>query len=81
MATGCILENHIPVRNSQASLESILAERREMANRKHKVQFDAHRIVREEVPVKFKTRDGERVSFEAKKKVKEPVRVKFMAKN
>lgn len=51
-----------------------------MANKKHKVQFDAHRIVREEVPVKFRTRDGERVSFEAKKKVKEPVRVKFMAK-
>jgi hypothetical protein len=59
------------------------SERREdrMANKKHKVQFDAHRTVREEVPVKFKTRDGERVSFEAKKKVKEPVRVKFMAKD
>jgi hypothetical protein len=51
-----------------------------MPNKKHKVQFDAHRTVREEVPVKFRTRDGERVSFEAKKKVKEPVRVKFMAK-
>jgi hypothetical protein len=48
---------------------------------KHKVAFNAHRVVREEVPVKFKTRDGERVSFEAKKKVKEPVRVKFMAKD
>jgi hypothetical protein len=51
-----------------------------LANKKNKVQFDAHRTVREEVPVKFRTRDGERVSFEAKKKVKEPVRVKFMAK-
>ena len=51
-----------------------------MANKKHKVQFEAHRTVREEVPVKFRTRDGERVTFEAKKKVKEPVRVKFMAK-
>jgi hypothetical protein len=51
-----------------------------MANKKHKVQFDAHRTVREEVPVKFRTRDGERVSFEARKKVREPVRVKFMAK-
>jgi hypothetical protein len=50
-------------------------------NSKHKVEFQAHHIVREEVPVEFKTRDGERVSFEAKKKVKEPVRVKFMAKN
>ena len=51
-----------------------------MTTKKHKVQFDAHRIVKEEVPVKFKTRNGEQVSFEAKKKVKEPVRVKFMAK-
>jgi hypothetical protein len=50
-------------------------------NRKHKVEFKAHRTVREEVPVKFKTRDGERVSFEARKKVKEPVRVKFMAED
>ena len=55
--------------------------REQHANKKHKVQFDAHRTVREEVPVKFRTRDGERVSFEAKKKVKEPVRVKFMAKD
>jgi hypothetical protein len=50
-------------------------------NRKHKVEFKAHHTVREEVPVKFKTRDGQRVSFEARKKVKEPVRVKFMAKD
>ncbi len=50
-------------------------------NKKHKVEFQAHRTVREEVPVKFKTRDGERVAFEAKKRVKEPVRVKFIAKN
>jgi hypothetical protein len=52
-----------------------------MSPKKHKVEFKAHRTVREEVPVKFKTRAGERVSFEAKKKVKEPVRVKFMAKD
>ena len=52
-----------------------------MANKKHTVQFDAHRAVKREVPVKFKTKDGERVSFEAKKKVKEPVRVKFKAKD
>jgi hypothetical protein len=50
-------------------------------NRKHKVEFQAHHTVREEVPVKFRTRDGQRVSFEARKKVKEPVRVKFMAKD
>jgi hypothetical protein len=52
-----------------------------MATKKHTVQFNAHRTVKEEVPVKFKTRSGERVSFEAKKKVKEPVRVKFRAKD
>jgi hypothetical protein len=52
-----------------------------MATKKHKVQFKAHRTMREEVPVSFKTRDGERVSFEAKKKVKEPVQVKFMARD
>ena len=49
--------------------------------KKHKVEFKAHRTVREEGPVTFKTRDGGRVSFEAKKKVKEPVRVRFMAKD
>jgi hypothetical protein len=49
--------------------------------KKHKVQFNAHRTVREEMPVRFKTREGQRVSFEAKKKVKEPVRVRFMAKD
>lgn len=57
-------------------------EARSMATtKKHKVSFDAHRNVVEEVPVKFRTRDGERVSFDARKKVKEPVRVKFMARN
>lgn len=49
--------------------------------RKHKVQFNAHRTIREEVPVRFKTREGQRISFDAKKKVKEPVRVQFMAKD
>jgi hypothetical protein len=51
------------------------------SKRKHQVSFDAHRTVVEEVPVKFKTRDGERISFDARKKVKEPVRVKFNAKD
>jgi len=49
-------------------------------NPKHKVQFNAHRTVREEAPVAFRTRDGKRVSFEARKKAKVPVRVKFMAR-
>lgn len=47
----------------------------------HKVEFAAHKTVKEEVPVRFRTRDGERVSFEAKKNVKEPVKVKFMARD
>ena len=47
----------------------------------HKVQFNAHRVVKEEVPVRFKTRDGERVSFDARKQVKEPVRVQFLARD
>jgi hypothetical protein len=47
----------------------------------HKVQFEAHRTVKEEVPVKFRTRGGERISFEAKKKIKEPVHVKFTSRN
>lgn len=47
---------------------------------RHKVQFKAHRTVKEEVPVQFKTRDGERVSFDAKKPVRKPVQVRFMAK-
>jgi hypothetical protein len=49
--------------------------------KKHKVQFNAHRTVREEMPVSFRTHDGQTVSFEAKKKVKQPVRVRFMAKD
>jgi hypothetical protein len=49
--------------------------------KKHKVQFNAHRRVREEVPVSFKTRGGERVSFDAMKKARQPVRVRFMAKD
>lgn len=52
-----------------------------MSKRRHKVEFEAHKTVREEVPVRFRTRDGERVAFEAKKPVKEPVRVKFMARD
>jgi hypothetical protein len=56
-------------------------EHLDMAGKKHSVQFTAHRTLREDVPVNFKTRAGERVSFEAKKNVKEPVRVKFMARD
>lgn len=52
-----------------------------MAKKTHRVQFEAHRTVREEVPVKFRTRNGERVSFDARKKIKEPVQVTFTARN
>lgn len=49
--------------------------------KKHKVEFDAKRKVAQKVPVKFRTKSGERVSFKAKKKVEKPVHVKFMARN
>jgi hypothetical protein len=52
-----------------------------MSKTRHRVEFKAHRIVKEEVPVKFITRDGQRVAFGAKKKVNEPVKVKFMARD
>ena len=52
-----------------------------MSKGRHKVEFKAHRTVKEETPVSFRTRDGERVSFDARRKVKEPVKVKFMARD
>ena len=47
---------------------------------KHKVEFTAHRTVKEETPVNFRTRSGEKVSFDARKPVQRRVKVKFMAK-
>jgi hypothetical protein len=52
-----------------------------MSKKRHRVEFEAHRNVKEEVPVRFRTRDGERVGFEARKTVKEPVKVKFLARD
>jgi hypothetical protein len=75
MATRCILVDHTSSPRHVQLLKEV-----EMA-KKHKVQFNAHRRVREEVPVSFRTRDGEKVSFDAKKKVRQPVRVRFMAKD
>jgi hypothetical protein len=46
-----------------------------------KVQFDAHKKVKQPAEVKFKTRQGEKVKFVAEKKVSVPVRVKFMARD
>ncbi len=47
--------------------------------RKHKVEFTARRTVKEETPVSFRARSGERVSFDASKPVQRRVKVKFMA--
>jgi hypothetical protein len=52
-----------------------------MGKGRHRVEFKAHKTVKEEVAVSFRTRDGERVSFGARKIVKEPVKVKFMARD
>jgi len=48
---------------------------------KHKVEFTAHRTVKEEIPVSFRTRSGERVSFDARRPVQRRVKVKFIAKH
>lgn len=52
-----------------------------MPGRRHRVEFKAHKTVTEEVPVSFRTRDGQRVAFDAKEKVRKPVKVKFMARD
>ena len=47
---------------------------------KHKVEFDAHKTVKQETGVAFTKRDGTPVDFVAKKPVKVPVHVKFTAR-
>ena len=47
---------------------------------KHKVEFDAHKTVKQETEVAFTKRDGTPVDFLAKKPVKVPVHVKFKAR-
>jgi hypothetical protein len=49
-----------------------------MANKK--VEFDAHKRVKQETEVAFTKRDGSSVDFLAKKSVKVPVHVRFTAK-
>jgi hypothetical protein len=44
---------------------------------KTRVEFDAHKKVKQPVKVSFTTDDGQRVKFTAKKPVKVPVHVKF----
>ncbi len=48
--------------------------------RKHKVEFDAHKIVKRETEVAFTKRDGTPIDFVANKPMKVPVRVKFTAR-
>ncbi len=46
---------------------------------KRKVEFDAHKTVKRETEVQFRTKDGMRVDFLANKPVKVPIHVKFTA--
>ncbi len=46
---------------------------------KKKVEFNAHKTVKRETEVQFKTKDGTKVDFLANKPVKVPVHVKFTA--
>jgi hypothetical protein len=45
-----------------------------------KVEFDAHKVVKQPTEVEFKTRKGEKVDFVANKPTKVPVHVKFTKK-
>ena len=49
--------------------------------KKHKVEFDAHKVVKKPTEVEFKTTAGKRVDFVADKPTKVPVHVKFRAKD
>lgn len=46
-----------------------------------RVEFDAHKVVKQETEVEFTKRDGTLVDFMAKKPVKVPVHVKFRAED
>jgi len=48
---------------------------------KHKVEFDAHKVVKQETEVEFTKRDGTPVDFMAKKPMKVETHVEFMANN
>lgn len=49
--------------------------------KRHHVEFIAHKTVKEETEVAFQTKSGKQVDFTARKPVKEEVDVSFMAKN
>jgi hypothetical protein len=44
-----------------------------------KVEFDAHKVIKQPTEVQFKTATGKKVDFVASKKTKVPVHVKFKA--
>jgi hypothetical protein len=46
---------------------------------KKRIEFDAHKTVKQKTEVEFTTKNGTRVDFTAKKPVKLPVHVKFTA--
>lgn len=46
-----------------------------------KVEFDAHKIVKQPTEVEFKTSTGKKVDFVANKPAKVPVHVKFTRKD
>jgi hypothetical protein len=49
--------------------------------KKHRVEFDAHRTVKQPTEVIFATKTGQRVDFVANKPTKVPVHVSFKAKD
>ena len=49
--------------------------------RRHRVDFEARKTVKESVDVSFTKKDGQRVSFPAHEKVKEKVDVNFLARD
>ena len=51
-----------------------------MTEKKHTVEFNAHRVEKRPQEVAFRTKSGEKVDFVAEKPTKVPVHVKFKAK-
>lgn len=49
--------------------------------KRHHVDFNATKTVKEPTDVRFRTKDGQLVDFTADKPVKEKVDVHFMARN
>ena len=49
--------------------------------KRHHVEFEARKTVKEPVRVSFTKKDGQHVSFPARQKVKEEVDANFLARN